>query len=145
MTEFKQDDRCYLAVEVPEEAKRFNLEYNDLICYTDTGFEVIEVLPRCLTEQQQLESLEVTGIIIGIASELTEEQALNIEGELNCEIPYQPYYRPYGMSEEEYIHEVRIAENKLEQWYEENSAINRLKSRLTSLKLSDNVLIIQKL
>lgn len=32
------------------------------------------------------------------------------------EQPYQPFYKPYGMSDEEYKYAKRIAADKLEQW-----------------------------
>jgi hypothetical protein len=32
------------------------------------------------------------------------------------EKPYVPFYKPYGMSDEEYQHEVKLAESKLEEW-----------------------------
>jgi len=32
--------------------------------------------------------------------------------------PYIPFYKPYGMSDEEYQHEVRIAEQKHNEWEE---------------------------
>lgn len=32
------------------------------------------------------------------------------------EPPYIPFYRPYGMSEEEYEYEVKLAERKYAQW-----------------------------
>ncbi len=32
------------------------------------------------------------------------------------ERPYVPFYKPYGMTDEEYQHEVSIAERKLAEW-----------------------------
>lgn len=75
MTTHKINNREYLLLEVPEGYTKYSLEYNNVICHNSTGFEEIEAAPRCLTERQQIESLEVTAEILGIASELTEEQA----------------------------------------------------------------------
>jgi hypothetical protein len=36
------------------------------------------------------------------------------------EEPYIPFYKPYGMSDEEYAYEVRLAENRHDQWTEFN-------------------------
>ena len=35
------------------------------------------------------------------------------------ERPYQPFYKPYGMSDEEYLYECRIAAEKLAEWEQE--------------------------
>ena len=35
------------------------------------------------------------------------------------EEPYIPFYKPYGMSDEEYEYEVRIAEQKYQEWLDE--------------------------
>lgn len=32
------------------------------------------------------------------------------------EKPFVPFYKPYGMSDEEYMYEVRIAEQRLAEW-----------------------------
>lgn len=40
------------------------------------------------------------------------------------ENPYVPFYRPYGMSEEEYNHEVQIAEQKLAEWQQMQNDMN---------------------
>lgn len=39
------------------------------------------------------------------------------------EKPYVPFYKPYGMTDEEYVYEVRIAEQKLAIWEAEYEAI----------------------
>lgn len=36
------------------------------------------------------------------------------------ERPYVPFYKPYGMTDEEYEYEVKIAEQRLAEWEEEN-------------------------
>lgn len=40
------------------------------------------------------------------------------------EKPYVPFYKPYGMSDEEYEHEVKIAEQRLANWEYENEQNN---------------------
>lgn len=40
------------------------------------------------------------------------------------EKPYVPFYKPYGMSDEEYEHEVKIAEQRLANWEYENKQNN---------------------
>lgn len=42
------------------------------------------------------------------------------------ERPYQPFYKPYGMTDEEYEYEQRIAAEKLEQWEQEQNESNLL-------------------
>lgn len=36
------------------------------------------------------------------------------------ERPYVPFYKPYGMTDEEYEYEVAIAEQRLAEWEAEN-------------------------
>ena len=38
--------------------------------------------------------------------------------------PYIPFYKPYGMSDEEYAHEIDIAHRKHEEWALENQQID---------------------
>lgn len=33
--------------------------------------------------------------------------------------PFKPFYMPYGMSQEEYEHEVKLAEQRLAEWLAE--------------------------
>ena len=40
------------------------------------------------------------------------------------EPPYVPFYKPYGMSDEEYEYEVRIAEQRLAEWYDEQDQLH---------------------
>ena len=39
------------------------------------------------------------------------------------EKPYVPFYKPYGMTDEEYEYEVRIAEQRLAEWEAEQEQI----------------------
>jgi len=39
------------------------------------------------------------------------------------EQPYIPFYKPYGMSDEEYQYEVKLAEQKLVEWQFEQELI----------------------
>ena len=41
------------------------------------------------------------------------------------ERPYVPFYKPYGMTDEEYEYEVRIAEQRLAEWEAENEALQQ--------------------
>uniref|UniRef100_A0A6M3L0E5 Uncharacterized protein n=1 Tax=viral metagenome TaxID=1070528 RepID=A0A6M3L0E5_9ZZZZ len=47
------------------------------------------------------------------------------------ERPYQPFYKPYGMSDEEYEYEKRIAAEKLEQWEQEQNESNLLDAQVS--------------
>jgi hypothetical protein len=60
-----------------------------------------------------------------LATKMTSDKIVEVFEFYQGEPPYQPYYRPYGMSEEEYIHEVRIAESKLSEWEQETHPYNR--------------------
>ena len=42
------------------------------------------------------------------------------------EAPYVPFYKPYGMSDEEYEQEVMEAQMRLELWYMEQEELSRL-------------------
>ena len=42
------------------------------------------------------------------------------------EKPYQPFYKPYGMTDEEYEYEKRIAAEKLAEWEQEQNESNLL-------------------
>lgn len=42
--------------------------------------------------------------------------------------PYQPFYKPYGMNDEDYEYEKRIAAEKLEKWEQEQEEAERLKT-----------------
>jgi hypothetical protein len=37
------------------------------------------------------------------------------------EKPYIPFYKPYGMSDEEYQHEINIAEQRYAEWEQEQA------------------------
>jgi len=41
------------------------------------------------------------------------------------ERPYVPFYKPYGMTDEEYEYEVRIAEQRLDKWEAEIEALQQ--------------------
>jgi cytochrome c5 len=41
------------------------------------------------------------------------------------ERPYVPFYKPYGMTDEEYEYEVKIAEQRLAEWGAENEALQQ--------------------
>lgn len=41
------------------------------------------------------------------------------------ERPYVPFYKPYGMTDEEYEYEVRIAEQRLAEWEAEQAALQQ--------------------
>lgn len=41
------------------------------------------------------------------------------------ERPYVPFYKPYGMTDEEYEYEVRIAEQRLAEWEAEQGALKQ--------------------
>lgn len=41
--------------------------------------------------------------------------------------PYQPYYRPYGMDEDQYQYEIEIAKLKLHNWEQEFENCNTYK------------------
>ena len=41
------------------------------------------------------------------------------------EKPYVPFYKPYGMTDEEYEYEVRIAEQQLSEWEAEQEALQQ--------------------
>lgn len=41
------------------------------------------------------------------------------------ERPYVPFYKPYGMTDEEYEYEVRIAKQRLAEWEAENEALQQ--------------------
>lgn len=41
------------------------------------------------------------------------------------EKPYVPFYKPYGMTDEEYEYEVRIAEQRLAEWEAEQEALQQ--------------------
>lgn len=41
------------------------------------------------------------------------------------EAPYIPFYKPYGMSDEEYEYEVRIAEIKYQEWLLQIEELNK--------------------
>lgn len=128
----------YLFVEVPEENWAFHINsYNEIESYPkDGGGGIKPVANRIDLPPGQYE-------FVGIVGELGEEEIEKIVGQNQEEPPYQPYYRPYGMSEEEYIHEVRIAENKLQQWEEDHSYNNRFLFLLTSLGLTDRVAVVK--
>ncbi len=56
--------------------------------------------------------------------------------------PYQPFYKPYGMTDEQYEYEKRIAENKLAEWEweQEQEKLERLKGERTNeIKIGDMV------
>lgn len=47
------------------------------------------------------------------------------------ERPYQPFYKPYGMTDEEYEYEKRIAAEKLQQWEQEQNDSNLLDAQVS--------------
>lgn len=57
------------------------------------------------------------------------------------ERPYQPFYKPYGMTDEEYEYEKRIAAEKLAEWEQEQNESNLLdaqvRRREVSVKITD--------
>lgn len=144
MKEFKQDDRCYLAVEVPEEAAKFEICRSVLSKKDHKKYR--SDLPYCsvwFNSDSECDFVEIDGDfkynIIGLASQLTEEQAKEMVEEhvvIGSVLPNK-YYNNYG----EY--ECRDFRDLIDNSF--LSATESLKSRLTFLKLSDNVLIIQKL
>ena len=46
------------------------------------------------------------------------------------ERPYQPFYKPYGMTDEEYEYEKRIAAEKLAEWEQEQNESNLLDAQV---------------
>lgn len=46
------------------------------------------------------------------------------------ERPYQPFYKPYGMTDEEYEYEKRIAAEKLAEWEQEQNESNLLDTQV---------------
>lgn len=46
------------------------------------------------------------------------------------ERPYQPFYKPYGMTDEEYEYEKRIAAEKLEQWEQDQNERNMIDEQI---------------
>ena len=51
--------------------------------------------------------------------------------------PYVPFYKPYGMSDEEYEHEVRIAEQKLAEWEAEQEYLRQMQEELQKDPVTD--------
>ena len=47
------------------------------------------------------------------------------------EKPYVPFYKPYGMSEQEYQHEVELAQQRLAEWEEEQELFNHPTGEIT--------------
>lgn len=58
------------------------------------------------------------------------------------ERPYQPFYKPYGMTDEEYEYEKRIAAEKLAEWEQEQNESNLLDAQVKPANggLSDETL-----
>jgi hypothetical protein len=54
------------------------------------------------------------------------------------ERPYQPFYKPYGMTDEEYEYEKRIAAEKLEQWEQEQNESNLLDAQVSGIYYDKN-------
>ena len=47
------------------------------------------------------------------------------------EPPYQPFYKPYGMSDEQYIYECELAKQKLAEWEQEQTEEQHMPDRLS--------------
>lgn len=50
--------------------------------------------------------------------------------------PYVPFYKPYGMSDEEYQYELKLAQEKLEEWEAEQDRLRQ--ERDEEIKSNDN-------
>lgn len=44
--------------------------------------------------------------------------------------PYQPFYKPYGMSDEEYSHERNLAQQKLTEWEQEQAELQMIEEEI---------------
>lgn len=128
----------YLMVEVPSEAVEFEIENgNQLYFYASfLGLRSIGHLRYLPPGQWQ---------ILFLASEATEEQAGEVVEVNKGEPPYQPYYKPYGMSDEEYSYELELAAKKLEEWEQSNTALESLRSLLSSHGMEGETLFLKKI